>query len=199
MIRDSYLTFSAKSVERHGLRADFSSYDSQWLLGLKCFILVTADSFTERGMIQQWIYQTHWCFAHSTNTHILTKHIRCKRRMSSISCGSQRRGLVHPRINCFPYVTIQQVCGCEQNVDVGIFMCARRLHRSRSLELHLLWTMRYKNPPHNLMVNLFSHACMSWGPWHQKLIKTEPRLDPSSSVTDRAPNHSYSPAQPPHK
>lgn len=77
---------------------------------------------------------------------------------------------------------------------VYVYVCIWRLQRPQHLELpHPPCSddALKKKTPHNLMAS-FSHSC-KLGPLAPRGYKKKPRLDPSNSVTNRAPNCSYPP------
>lgn len=83
-------------------------------------------------------------------------------------------------------------------VVTNLWMCARSLQRS-CVHLHLLSTMYYKTLHSPRWLTSFPTPLWAGGLRHQKLIKSEPRPDPSSRVTGKAPNRSCFSAQAQHK
>lgn len=184
------------------------AFDAVWLL-VKCGYKVDMAQFRSllnnslregwfsSGLQQlnsgskMWICQDHWCIAHCANTHTSWLNTsdageRWATRPKAYNKEVQRAY----KLPCLLMVKINRGAGrfkfvVVSNMWMWPFLCVyMEVTKVSSLGLQpplLLWTMHHKKPPHNLMVSPLSHAGVSRGPWHQRLIKWSPGWTPRAA------------------
>lgn len=153
---------------------------------------------------KMWIHQAHWHIAHTTNTH--TSWLNTSdtgERWARAEAYDQEVEQPHK----LPSLLILQLTAELEDFTVWLWAICEcghfyvyvgyKGHGLRGSNLHSYFgqcTIKTSTQPDG-----FPRRC-ELGPLAPKAYKIEPRLDPSSRVTDRAPNGSYQPlANPQHK
>lgn len=136
---------------------------------------------------RMWIRQAHWCVAHTTNTHTHILNTSDTREGWATRAYDQELQRAHKLPSLLKLQLTEEISafGCEQYVEVGIFMCVHRGYKGHGLpgsNLHSHFGQcTIKNLHITWWLASFPTPLVSWGPWHRRLIKRSPGWTPPAA------------------